>query len=152
MAFYIDPRVSDRTVAFWVEKCWTLRAQCSACRRIGEMKAAELRRLPQDATIGAVVSRLKCEACGGAEGHVDWLQDRTATTQRDMAAYQERQDEAKSLRLDEDVREALMRYIAERPDLKSPQEAAQYLLRDALIGLGLIPLGERNRSKGAQRA
>lgn len=56
-----------------------------------------------------------------------------------------------AVRLDEDVREALERYMAERPDLKSPGEAARYLLRDALVGLGLMPLGDRNRSRGARQ-
>jgi hypothetical protein len=56
------------------------------------------------------------------------------------------------LRLDDDVREALGRYMAERPELKSPGAAASYLLRDHLIGLGLLPLGEKNRSQGARRS
>ena len=55
------------------------------------------------------------------------------------------------VRLDPDLVEVLERYRAERPDLGSTGAAASYLLRDALIGLGLLPLGERNRSRGAQR-
>lgn len=55
------------------------------------------------------------------------------------------------VRIEDDVREALERYIKEQPDLKASGAAASYLLRDALIGLGLLPLGEGNRSKGARR-
>ena len=90
MPFYIDPRVTHYTVGFWIEKCWLLRAKCAACGREGRLQAAELRALPQDATIGAVVSRLKCEGCGGTEGYVDMLQDRTATMARDRADYDRR--------------------------------------------------------------
>lgn len=92
MAFYIDPRLAGRPVSMFVEKCWLLRASCSACGREGRLQAAELRQLPQDATVGAVVARLKCEGCGGSEGFVDYLQDRTATMVRDAAEHQARQD------------------------------------------------------------
>lgn len=53
--------------------------------------------------------------------------------------------------LDPDVIAALERYRLERPDLRTNSEAARYLLRDALIGLGLLPLGEKDRGKGARR-
>lgn len=51
--------------------------------------------------------------------------------------------------LDEDIQAALKRFMAERPEFRTTGEAGRYLLRDALIGLGLLPLGEGNRSRGA---
>jgi hypothetical protein len=44
------------------------------------------------------------------------------------------------VRLDDDVIAALERLMAERAELKTPGAAASYLLRDALIGMGLLPL------------
>lgn len=93
MPFYIDPRIADRPVSMYVEKCWLLRATCAACGREGRLQAAELRRLPQDANVGAIVARLKCEGCGGSEGYVDYLQDRTAAAERDLADYERRMDD-----------------------------------------------------------
>jgi hypothetical protein len=55
------------------------------------------------------------------------------------------------VRLDDDVTAALERLMAERADLKTPGAAASYLLRDALIGLGLLPLGSNDRGAGAKR-
>lgn len=98
MPFYIDPRIADRPVSMYVEKCWLLRARCAACGREGRLQAAELRRLPQDATVGAIVARLKCEGCGGSEGYVDYLQDRTATASRDAEEHRRRLEEAEKRR------------------------------------------------------
>jgi hypothetical protein len=53
--------------------------------------------------------------------------------------------------LDPDVKAALARFIAEeRPGL-SEEEACRVLVRDALIGLGLLALGRGDRAKAAGR-
>ena len=85
MAFVIDTRLRGYTVHDFVEKCWLLRAKCGPCGYIGEIRNAELQALPQLAQIGQVVDRLKCTKCGGSEGYVDFLQDRSATMTKQMA-------------------------------------------------------------------
>lgn len=95
MPFYIDPRIGGWTIGIFVEKCWLIRATCSGCGREGRLQAAELRQLPPEVTAEHVVSRLKCERCGGSEGYADFLQDRTATMHRDAAEHQRRMEEAK---------------------------------------------------------
>jgi len=76
VAFYIDPRIAPWTVGLFVEKCWLLRARCP-CGHEGQLKHAELVTLPSNATVGDLVRRLKCASCGGSEGYVDMLQDRS---------------------------------------------------------------------------
>lgn len=54
-------------------------------------------------------------------------------------------------RLSPEVRAAIQRLMAERPDLKTEGEAVAYLVQDALTGLGMMALGEKNRGPGARR-
>lgn len=46
---------------------------------------------------------------------------------------------------------ALRRFISKDKPGMSEVEAVAYLVRDALVGLGELPLGERDRGKGARR-
>jgi hypothetical protein len=75
-AFKIDARVAAHTVGLFVEKSWLLRIQCGGCGHHDRLTAARLAELPAQASIGEVVARLRCSACGGASGFVDYLQDR----------------------------------------------------------------------------
>jgi hypothetical protein len=76
VTFYIDPRVGAYTVGLFVEKCWLLRARC-ACGHEGRIANAQLVAMPAERLVGDVVARLKCASCGGSEGAVDYLQDRS---------------------------------------------------------------------------
>jgi len=59
--------------------------------------------------------------------------------------------ETVEIRLSDDEFEALKRYRdAEKPEMDRAQ-VAQYLLRDHLIGLGVLPMGRANRGKRAGR-
>lgn len=49
------------------------------------------------------------------------------------------------------VRGAIRRLMEERPDLKTEGQAVAYLVEDALVGLGMMGLGEKNRGAGARR-
>lgn len=55
------------------------------------------------------------------------------------------------VQLDEDERAALRKFIASRSELLTEAEAVRLLLRDALIGIGDLPLGRQNRSRWAGR-
>jgi len=90
MTFYIDPRVGAYPVSLFVEKCWLVRARCSACGHAARLNVAKLLDLPQDALIGDVVARLKCSECGGSEGYADYLQDAGASQAKQMAEYRAR--------------------------------------------------------------
>jgi hypothetical protein len=76
VTFYIDPRVGAWTVGLFVEKCWLLRIRCP-CGHEGKLAHRQLVAMPQGVAVGEVVSRLKCDSCGGSEGYVDYLQDRS---------------------------------------------------------------------------
>lgn len=67
----------DRTIGLMAERGWKLRARC-ACGHVAEWASDRLPSLPQSATVGAFAERLKCSECGGSEGIVDGLDDRSA--------------------------------------------------------------------------
>jgi hypothetical protein len=50
-----------------------------------------------------------------------------------------------------DIREALRKFIASRDEELTEAEAVRMLLRDALIGIGDLPLSSANRSRHAGR-
>jgi hypothetical protein len=86
--FVIGPSFRGYTTATLAEKLWNLHVACAACRTCGLFRAVDvIEQFGPNATVGEIMDRLTCSACGGRDGTGMLMQAMGETQACDVARF-----------------------------------------------------------------